>query len=251
MSLLYRNNPMIGFGYFVDGFRLITKPGVKRFVIIPLIINILFFIGLFFLLRHYVSEFDLWLVNHVPAWLQWLAHMLGFLFLISFILLFVFTFVVVANMIAAPFNGFLAEKVELYLKGSVPEPRTLWEDIRDVPRILSRQLSVLGYFLPRALLLFILFFIPLVQIIAPILWFLFSAWFMTMTYIDYPSDNHRVSVQAMRLWLKQKRWVSLGFGVSVLVASMIPLLNFFTIPAAVAGATKFWLNEADTTNLSS
>lgn len=237
------NHPVIGMGYFIDGFGLIMRPGMKRFVIIPLTINIIFFIGLFFLLTHYLAEFNVWFASHLPTWLQWLGGLLWLLFFICFVLIFIFTFVAVANIISAPFNSFLAEKVELYLTGQVPEQRSLLDNLKDVPRIVGRQLAILGYYLPRLLALVVLFFIPLIQAVAPVLWFLFSAWFLTMTYLDYPTDNHRISVRDMRLWLQQKRWISLGFGVSVLVASMIPVLNFFTIPAAVAGGTKFWLQE--------
>ncbi len=73
--------------------------------------------------------------------------------------------------------------------------------------------------------------------------FLFHAWFMTLTYIDYPTDNHRIAMKDVRVWMKQRQWLSLGFGIGVLVASMIPIVNCLTIPAAVAGATKFWIEK--------
>lgn len=237
------NTPTAGISYLFAGFELITKPGIKRFVIIPLMINIVLFIGLFFLTRHFMSEFNHWFESLLPSWLHWLSAILWILFFISFFLIFVYTFVTIANLIAAPFNSLLAEKVELYLAGSIPESRSLVENIKDVPRILGRQFSILGYYLPRALLILILFFVPIVQAFAAIIWFLFNAWFMTLTYIDYPTDNHKIPLRDVRQWLKQRRLTSYGFGVSVLIATMIPVLNFFTIPAAVAGATKFWIEE--------
>lgn len=239
------NNPIAGMKYFIAGFGLISKPGIKRFVVIPLTINIVLFVGLFFLLRHFVGEFNLWFAHHLPAWLRWLGAFLWLLFFISFVLIFVYTFVTVANLISAPFNSLLAEKVEFYLTGKVLESRSLAENIKDIPRIVGRQLAILGYYLPRAILLLVLFIVPLVQAVAAILWFLFNAWYMTMTYIDYPTDNQRVPLRDVRIWLKQKRWLSLGFGISVLIASMIPILNFFSIPAAVAAATKLWVEESN------
>jgi CysZ protein len=236
-------NPVIGMSYLIDGFALISKPGLRRFVIIPLMINILLFAGLFFLLRHFVVEFNLWFASHLPAWLHWLSAVLWILFFISFFIIIVYTFVTFANIISAPFNSFLAEKVELYLTGVIPEDRSLMDNIKDIPRIIGRQLAIIGYYLPRALLLLILFFIPVVQAVAAILSFLFHGWFMTLTYIDYPTDNHRVPMRDVRVWLHQRRWAALGFGVSVLVCSMIPVLNCFVIPAAVAGATKFWVEQ--------
>lgn len=232
-----------GISYFLAGFSLLTKPGIKRFVIIPLLINFILFMGLFFLLRHFMSEFNQWFEGLLPNWLHWLSAILWFLFFISFFLVFIYTFVTIANLISAPFNSLLAEKVELYLTNKVPASLGLYENVKDVPRILGRQFGILGYYLPRALLILVLFFIPVIQAIAPLIWFLFNAWNMALTYIDYPTDNHRVPLKDVRAWLKEKKFISYGFGISVLVATMIPVLNFFTIPAAVAGATKFWIEE--------
>ena len=235
---------MHGMRYVLDGFELITKPGLRRFVIIPILINMLLFIGMFFALRHFMSEFSAWFTGFLPAWLHWLSILLWLLFLASYIVVFLYTFVTFANLVSAPFNSFLSEKVELYLTGSIPEPRSLWGNIKDVPRIVGRQMAILGYYLPRALVLLLLFFVPVIQAIAPILFFIFHAKLMALTYIDYPTDNHRIPMRDVRVWLAQKHWVSLGFGVMVLVATMIPVLNFFMMPAAVAAATKCWLEES-------
>lgn len=238
------NNIISGIHYFISGLSLITKPGLKRFVLMPLMINIIIFIGLFFVMRHYMGEFNDWFAHHLPVWLQWLGGLLWLLFFISFFLFFVYAFITLANIVAAPFNGLLAEKVELYLTGILPEPRSLFDLIKDVPRILLRQLSIIAYYLPRALCLFILFFIPVVHLVAPVLWFLFNAWFMTLTYIDYPTDNHRVPLITVRRWLRENNWTSLGLGMTILVVSMIPIINFIVIPAAVAAATRYWIEAA-------
>ena len=50
------SNPVSGFGYFLKGLTLITKPGIKRFVAIPLLINFIIFASLFWLLGGYVDE---------------------------------------------------------------------------------------------------------------------------------------------------------------------------------------------------
>ncbi|SRR5579883_602573 len=233
----------IGIHYLLEGFRLISERGLRRFVVIPLFINMLLFTGLFFLLYHYTGEFNQWFEQHLPTWLTWLGLFIWLLFFLSFFLLFISAFVTVANLMSAPFNSLLAEKVEEYLTGKSLEGRTMGENIKDIPRIMGRQLGILGYYVPRTIFLLVLFFIPLIQSAASVLWFLFNAWMMTLTYLDYPTDNHRLTFQATRAWLSQRRWVAWGFGISVLLVSMIPVINFFVIPAAVAGATKFWVEE--------
>jgi CysZ protein len=49
----------------------------------------------------------------------------------------------------------------------------------------------------------------------------------------------------MLAWLRQKRWQSLGFGGVTYLALLIPGVNVLMMPAAVAGATLFWVRERD------
>lgn len=218
-------------------------PGIKRFVLIPLLINTLLFIGLFFLSQHFVGEVNQWLQNLLPHWLQWLKTIVWLLFFISFFLAVIYTYVTVANFISAPFNSLLAEKVAFHLTGKTADNSTLTSAIKDIPRIFGRQLSIIGYYLPRAIGIGILFFIPVIQVIAAPLWFIFNAWFIALQYIDYPTDNQRVPLPIVRAELKKKRWLNLNFGFCVLIASMVPLLNLFVMPAAVAAATELWIRE--------
>lgn len=59
--------------------------------------------------------------------------------------------------------------------------------MKDVPRIMKREWQKFAWYLPRAIVLLILYFIPGIgQTIAPVLWFLFSAWMLAIQYCDYP-----------------------------------------------------------------
>jgi CysZ protein len=82
-----------------------------------------------------------------------------------------------------------------------------------------------------------------VNIIAPVLWFLFGAWMMAIQYCDYPMDNNKVSFRQMKVMLAQRRLTSLSFGAIVQVGMMIPLVNLVMMPAAVIGATLIWCEE--------
>jgi CysZ protein len=181
--------------------------------------------------------------HFLPSWLFWISTILWVLFFITFIFLFVYLFVTLANIVAAPFNSLLAEQVEFYLTGNRPLQRTLYENVKDVPRIIARQLSIIVYYLPRVIALSLLSFVPVVQAIAAFLWLLFNAWFMALTYFDYPTDNHRIAIPVMQEWLAERRFSVLGFGLGVVGLSLIPGINFLLMPAAVAGATQFWLQE--------
>ena len=68
-------------------------------------------------------------------------------------------------------------------------------------------------------------------------------------YIDYPADNHKLGWNEMLAWLREKRWQSMSFGGSVYLVLLIPLVNILMMPAAVAGATLFWVRERGAENL--
>ncbi|MCI0914544.1 MULTISPECIES: sulfate transporter CysZ [Pseudomonas] len=230
--------------YLREGLKLVLSPNLRLFVLLPLAINLLLFGGMIYFAGH---QFGLWLdalLPTLPDWLSFLSYILWPLFVALLVLMVFFTFTLVANIIAAPFNGFLAEKVEVVVRGEDNFPAFSWgELVAMVPRTFGREMRKLGYFLPRAIALFILSFIPVVNVIAAPLWLIFGVWMMAIQYIDYPADNNKMSWQDMLAWLREKRWQSMGFGGITYLALLIPGVNVLMMPAAVAGATLFWVRE--------
>lgn len=230
--------------YLREGLKLVLSPGLRLFVLLPLAINLILFVAL---IGFAIDQFSGWLASlmgSLPSWLSFLDFLLWPLFVILLLLMVFFTFTLLANIIAAPFNGFLAEKVEVVVRGADNFPPFSWAELLAmVPRTLKRELRKLSYFLPRAIGLLILSLIPGLNLIATPLWLLFGVWMMAVQYIDYPCDNHKVSWDDMLAWLRAKRWQSLGFGGITYLALLIPFVNILMMPAAVAGATLFWVRE--------
>src|SRR5690606_4367936 len=140
--------------------------------------------------------------------------------------------------------GFLAEKVELVARGQDNSPPFSWAELLAMlPRTIGREARKLAYFAPRALALLVLSFIPLANLAAAPLWLLFGIWMMAVQYIDYPADNNKMSWGEMMNWLRGRRWKSLSFGAATYAALLVPVLNLLIMPAAVAGATRFWVRE--------
>ena len=238
------HHPFVGAGYLLRGLKLLGEPGLKRFVALPLALNILVF-GL--LLWVAVGQFEAlmaYLMPQLPEWLAWLAWLLWALFAVAAAVLVFFTFSIVANLVAAPFNGLLAEAVERHLTGqrSVGVGGTM-AALKGAPGAILDELRKLLYFARWAIPLLVLFLIPGVNLIAPILWMLFSAWMLAVEYSDYPLGNHGLSGAEQRQLLRKKRWLSLGFGGVTLLATMVPVVNFLVMPAAVAGATALYVER--------
>ena len=235
------NNPLSGITYLLRGLSLIGKPGLRPFVIIPLLVNILVFS---LLIWFGIDQFEGLMDRFLPSdesWLAWLRWLLWPLFAIAILLVVFYTFTVIANLIASPFNGLLAEKVELYLGGDLTDqPGGLKQVLKDIIPSLLSELRKLLYFALRAVPLLILFLIPGLNLIAPFVWLAFSAWFLALEYADYPMANHGLQFKEQHRRLKQARYSAMAFGGGLTLMMAVPLLNFLAMPAAVAGATVFW-----------
>ena len=226
--------------YLAEGFRLLARRELRAFAIAPVLVNTLVFAGLIWLA---VDQFDYWveqLLPSLPEWLAWLEYLLWPVFALALLVALFYGFASVANLIAAPFNGLLAERVDALLGGQPAGDDSLKALLALVPRTLGRELQKLGYSLPRMLALLVLVLIPGLNLLSAPLWFLFGAWMQAVEYTDYCSDNRRQEFRSLRAGLRRHRWEALGFGVAVNLATMVPLLNLVAMPAAVCGGTKLW-----------
>ena len=234
------SNPVTGATYLFRGLGLIIKPGVKRFVIVPLLINTLLFAGVLWALGDQFSALVDYMLNALPGWLNWLSWIFWVLFSLTAGLLVFLTFSLLANLIGAPFNSYLAAAVERHLSGDVPpeSPHNIWQEIGiAMLSELKKWLYYLLWLIPLIIASFLL--APL----SPFLWFLFGAWMYSLEYSDYPMGNHGYTFPQVRRKVAEKRLMSLGFGATVTLATMIPLVNFLVMPVAVAGATAMRLDQ--------
>lgn len=226
--------------YLLRGFLWLGKRELRIYIFIPLLINILLFAGLIYLGFREFSHLSAWVEGWLPHWLVWLRWLLWPLFFIGAVLFLTYGFTFLANLISAPFNSFLALRVERLVTGREQESRSF---LAEIPYAIKMQLRILLYFILRALIIVVLLFIPVIQLAVPVLWFTFSAWMMALQYLDYPAENHYLSFIQLKQHLAECRGKALGFGGSVMLASLIPLLNLFVMPAAVIGATLWWVEN--------
>ncbi|MCE0493005.1 sulfate transporter CysZ [Vibrio salinus] len=237
-------NKRSGFGYFFYGIKLATTPGLRRFVLLPLLANIILIgAGLYYVL----GEMNVWvdsIMSYLPGFLSWLSYLLWPLLTISVLVVSMYYFTTLTNFIASPFNGLLAEKVERMLDGHKQADEGLGAFFKDIPRIFAREWRKLVYTLPKMIGLFILLLIPGIgQTIGPVVWFLFASWMCSIQYCDYPFDNHKVSFNTMRMNLKQKKGCVYSFGILVAFFTTVPFINLFVMPVAICGATAMWVEQ--------
>ncbi len=248
-------NLFSGFGHIFNGLKLIAQPGLRRFVVIPLSINIVLFGGATWYL---FTKFDQWMNSLLPdfsgwpGWLGWLESLLMWFvwllwpfFALMILLVIYYSFTFIANLIAAPFNSLLAEKVEKHLTGQPIDNGSGFPTSEMIKRSIASELSKFIYFSKWWILIFILTFIPLINFAAPLIWVVFGAWMLSLEYLDYPMANHNKFFKDINKQAMSKRSLSLGFGGGVMICTSIPLLNLIAMPAGVAGATALWVKHAE------
>jgi CysZ protein len=237
-------DPIYGANCLVRGAKLLRHPKLRPFVIVPLVINILIFGSLItWGLGNLVAWVDGWMA-WLPEWLSFLEWILWPLIGIAVALVTGYAFTAVALLIASPFNALLAEKAEELITGEpVAGLEGLGAALMSVPRGIFRELAKLIYYIPMAVFVLIVSFIPAVNAVAPLLWFLLGAWMMSLQFVDYPMDNHQRSFRDVRAAVARERLSSLGFGGLVAACASVPIVNFFVVPAAVVGATILYVEE--------
>jgi len=235
--------PLTGARYLLTGIGLILRPGLRRFVIVPVLVNTLIFAGATAYGLTQFADLIAWLETLIPAWLEWLTWLLWPLFILALLVLVFFTFGLLANLIASPFNGLLAEEVERHLTGRSPSDAGLAELLRDLLPTLVDELRKLGYALFSAVPFLVLFLIPGINVFAPLLWFVYTAWVMAVQYADFPMGNHGLKFRAQRARLRERPFLALGFGAATGALTSVPIVNFLAMPSAVAGATALWVGE--------
>ena len=180
-------------------------------------------------------------MSFLPGFLDFLEWFIWLFFVVFAAVIVFFAFTPVANIIGAPFNALMSEKIEALLTGKpVSSDISFWQMAIDS---IGSQLGKLGYIMLWALGLFLVSLIPVINLIAPVLWVVFGSWLLSLEYLDYPMGNHDLTFAEQKKRLAARRGLSLGFGGAVMIMTSIPVVNFFAMPVAVAGATLLWVEQ--------
>ena len=228
----------------LEGAKMLSHPSLRLFVIVPLLVNVLLFGTLIgFGLSYLIEVIDRWLA-WIPEWLGFIQWIIWPISGLTVSLITGYAFTAVALVIASPFNALLAEKAEELITGQpVDALEGLGPALMAMPRGVLRELAKLLYYLPMAAFVLLVSFLPGINIIAPLLWFLLGAWMMSIQFVDYPMDNHQLRFADVKEAVRARRLSSMGFGGVVALCTGIPIVNFFIVPAAVVGATLLWCRE--------
>ena len=231
------------------GVRLLNQPGVRIYVIIPFSINLLLFGALIWYGYSLFEPMVAWMMSYVPGFFSFLESLIWFFIVLLTAIIVFFTFTPVANIIAAPFNALMSEKIEMHLTGAAASSDISF--MKMAVDAIKSQLGKLLYIALWGLGLLLISLIPVVNFIAPVLWVIFGSWLLSLEYFDYPMGNHDLIFDQEKKMLRERRGIALGFGGGVMAMTSIPIVNFVAMPIAVAGATLLWVEQFQSNSTSS
>ena len=233
-----------GFSYPLRAAKFLAKkPGLLRYLAIPFAINVLVFsLSVYFGL----DMFEGLLETYAPTTAVWYGAILYYLawtvaMLLTSVVVF-FSFTVIGNLIAAPFNELLSERTEALKLGSSPDERfsvgRFWGEAKNALLVEVKKMAV---FISVMLLLLAINLIPGIgSVIYAVLAPLFTLFFLVVEYMAFVLMRKQLSFAEQRRYVNKRPIMMLGFGCGVFCLLAIPFLQFFCIPLAVVGATLLW-----------
>ncbi len=238
-----------GFFLVFRGTRLLMHhPRLLKYIIIPFLINVaVFSLSIFFGL-HFFQDVVTRLLPQGDAW-YWAVVFYALwtvAVLVTLVLVF-FSFTVVGNLIASPFNELLSERTEELLLGkSAEEPFALGTFFRDMGRIWLVEIRKMAIFVLAMAALLLLNLLPLVgSLLYGFLSVLLTLFFLAWEYLGFVHERKRHTFREQRRYLMRRKGLVLGFASGVLLMLAIPFMQLFCIPLAVVGATLLWCEELD------
>lgn len=230
-----------GVGLLARGLRAYAgSGGLVLLGVIPAIISFLALVVGFGTLVYFIGDVAALVTWFADGWaasprsLVRLVAAIAVLGAAGYLAILVFTALTLA--IGDPFYEKIAERVEDRF-GGVPDAVDLpW--YREIARSLGESLRLLVVSGGFGILLFVAGFLPAVgQTVVPVIGAVIGGWFLAVELTGVPFARRGIRLRERRGLLRRRRWLSLGFGVSVFVCFLIPFGAVIVMPAAVVGAT--------------
>lgn len=224
-----------------------AHPRLAGYIAIPLLINITIFSLAVWGGVSFFDNISARFLPHGEAW-YWLlvSYLLWIIAIAVTAVLVFFSFTVIGNLIASPFNEILSEKTEQIITDRhLDEPFSFNQFLSDATRTILEESRKMSFFVLGMLFLFLLNLLPLVGSLAyaalSILWTIF---FLAVEYTGYTFARKRLKFADQRRFMSSHLSLMAGFGSGLICLLAIPFLQFFTIPLGVIGATMLVLETA-------
>lgn len=242
-------------GSFIEVFKTLSfadRYGLKKWFIIPFIINLAVLGIICFFAFKYIRLFAMDYMLSVTAEMDTSVQNVLSLILSGLICTAIavgtgFIYPVIGNIITAPSNDSLSEKVENILTGrTFNEKAGLAAAVRSIFRTLGNLIKFLILSLVLLIPVSLSHLLPGAgEIISTILEFLVSCFFLGFQFLDYPLDRRKLSfMRKLGISVKNCR-ITLGTGLASFLLTYIPVFGFLGINMCTISATKLFTEHIE------
>lgn len=239
-----------GIGLYGQALQILFTFRFVWFLIFPVVMALLLFLGGNWLVSILGGSFDQWVVPKLVAlvegisWLEWTSSAAGFLIRLMLRLMFFFFFVAFGGylvlIVMSPVYSWLSERTEVHLTGR-KYPFGFGRMLREVMHgILIALRNLLFQGLISIVLLFCSF-IPVIGLFSPIALFFVSAYFYGFSFMDYAIERKRLNVKQSVRYVNRNFGIVVGIGTVFTLMLMIPWIKILmcsvvSLLAVIAGA---------------
>lgn len=225
------------------------KPGYARYLLVPILVNILLLAGIITMAVIYAAPLIDYLMAQVQiepdSWIDFISPLLVVVLTGIVIIGYLLVYKYLVLTLISPFLALLSEKIEEEQTGR--EFPFSWSQLfRDLGRAAAINFRnfVLEFI---ATIIFAIFtFIPLIGLLSPVALLLVQSYFFGFALMDFNAERHRLSRRSTESWMRRNFWSVSGVGVIFHFIFLIPVIGWFLAPvwSSVAG-TLVWLELED------
>ncbi|MBN2790405.1 MAG: EI24 domain-containing protein [Candidatus Delongbacteria bacterium] len=238
----------LSFIYFLKGasFLLSNKKLLKYAVFQIIIATILLIIAFFFIFSNgmdwYDSMLGSWITESAAWWLKTFYYILVLPFFLIVVVLSLFIIMILSQVINAPFNTLLSEKVEeVYTGKKFKSPLSffgqIWHDI-------LYELRKLVFFIILLIIPLPLLLIPFIGSIGyTIISSLILMYTLTFDFLDYPMERDLLDLKHRKVMLFKRPGIWLGYGGLMFLIFLIPLVNVIVWPILITSGTLLYIDK--------
>jgi CysZ protein len=216
------------------------------YIIIPFIVNVTVFTGAVILGIDFFDSTVVALLPQGDAWywtiLYWVVWIIAIM--VTAVLVF-FSFTVVGNLIASPFNELLSERTEQVLSHVAnDEPFAFKRFCSDALNTLLMEVKKMWLFVMAMIVILPLNLLPGVgNSIYTVLAVSLTLFFLSFEYLSFVMVRKRQFFKEQKNYIFRRKFLMLGFSCGVMAILAIPFFQLLCIPLAVVGITRLWCEE--------
>jgi CysZ protein len=232
-------NFFAGMRFLGSGMRRVARrPKLLVLGIIPAILSLALFVGLFVVLFYFLGDLSEKLTWFADDWSTAARSAIRLLAGIAIVgaagFVAVVSFTAVTLLIGDPFYETIAESVEDELGGVPGEIQVGF--FKSIRRSLADSLRLTLITIAIGVPMFFVGLIPVVgEFVVPVLAAAVGGWFLAVELVGIPFQRRGLRLRARRQMLRQHRSAAMGFGIAVFLCFLVPLGAVLVMPAAVAG----------------